>query len=186
MISTVPGFYIIKSVLRNANYFLIFLEKCFLKCTFPHFWLTCDPYYLVASSRAVTEQPGQLPFFLDFLKNFAVFLFFLQLCHFYWLQISSVSCQSEKFLPLFLSPRSFILRWAQFILQCLCKKTFHILAKKQAFAKWNSLHGVLSKSWLPTRGAAKELSGQLYSLSYFSKSLAGSRKHSLPKPPLPF
>ena len=76
MISTVPGFYIIKSVLCNANYFLIFLEKCFLKCTFPHFWLTCDPYYLVASSRAVTEQPGQLPFFLDFLKNFVVFCSF--------------------------------------------------------------------------------------------------------------
>lgn len=73
MISMVPGFYIIKSVLHNANYFLIFLDKRFLKCTFPHFWLTCDFYYLVASSTAVTEQPGQLPFFLDSLKNFTVF-----------------------------------------------------------------------------------------------------------------
>lgn len=41
-------------------------------------------------------------------------------------------------LILFLSPRSFILRQTQFILQCLFKKTFQILAKKQAFAKWNS------------------------------------------------
>lgn len=41
-------------------------------------------------------------------------------------------------LILSLSPRSFIRRQTQFILQCLFKRTFHILAKMQAFAKWNS------------------------------------------------
>lgn len=155
------------STLQNLFYimqtiFLIFLDKCFLKCTFPHFWLICDLYYLVASSRAVTEQPSQLHFFLDSLKNFAVFC--CSFCN--WVIFTNckflVSLVSLKSFCLFLSPRSFILRQTQFILQCLCKKTFHILAKKQVFAKWNSLRGVLSKSCLPTRGAAKELSGQLY------------------------
>lgn len=41
-------------------------------------------------------------------------------------------------LILSLSPRSFIRRQTQFILQCLFKKTFHTIAKKQVFAKWNS------------------------------------------------
>lgn len=63
-------------------------------------------------------------------------------------------------LILSLFPRSFIRRQTQFILQCLFKKTFHILAKKASLCQMEFLCGVLSKSCLPTRGPAKELSGQ--------------------------
>lgn len=71
------------------------LDKRFLKCTFPHFWLTLNDFIIwLPSSTAVTEQPGQLPFFLVLWRTVQFLFFWVD--HFYWLQISSVPCQFEK------------------------------------------------------------------------------------------
>ena len=86
-------------------------------------------------------------FFLDPLKNFQLFFFFFSCnrvlftdCKFLVsLAILKTFCLCIIYLLILsLFPRSFILGQTQFILQCLFKKTFHILAKKRAFAKWNS------------------------------------------------
>lgn len=93
----------------------------------------------------MTEQPGQLPFLWVLWRTFQ-FFFFLAIGSFFADCKFLVSLARLKtfclcvicLLILSLFPRSFIRRQTQFILQCLFKKTFHILAKKQAFAKWNS------------------------------------------------
>lgn len=127
------------------QYIFNILDKCFLKL-YVHF-LISDSHVIFIIWFFHTEQwlssQTSCLFFGSFeeLSKFT----FLQSGHFCRLQISSVSCQSENFcfciiclLILSLHPRSFIQRQTQFILECLFKKTFHILAKKQDFAKWNS------------------------------------------------
>lgn len=114
-----------------------------IKCIYSHFWLTYDLYYLVLSSRAVTEQPGQLPFFWILWRTSNFFscnrVIFTDCKFLVSLAILKTFCLCIIYLLILsLVPRSFILGQTQFILQSLFKKTFHILAKKQAFAKWNS------------------------------------------------
>lgn len=83
------------------------------------------------------------PSLLDPLKNFQFFscnrVIFTDCKFLVSLAILKTFCLCIIYLLILsLVPISFILGQTQFILQCLFKKTFHILAKKQAFAKWNS------------------------------------------------
>lgn len=92
----------------------------------------------------MTEWLSQLPFLWALWRTFQFFFpeigSFLHDCKFLGsLDSLKTFCLCVIcLLILSLSPRSFTQRQTQFILQCLFKKTFHILAKKQAFAKWNS------------------------------------------------
>lgn len=86
---------------------------------------------------------------------------------FAWLQISRVSWQSENFLPLcnlppnsFPIPQKFYPEADTIYSSMLIQEDFPYPCQKASLCQMEFLRGVLSKSCLPTRGTAKEQSGQ--------------------------
>lgn len=152
-------FYIIQNIFNT-------LDKCFLEL---------NAHILISDSHVIFII--WIPYLELGLSSWASSLFpgsfeelpisSLQSGHFYWLQISSVSCHSENFLPLynlppnsFPSPQKFYPRADTIYSSMLIQEDFPYPCQKVRLCQMEFLYGVLSESCLPVRGAAKELSAQ--------------------------